>query len=84
MVQFGMYSPLPSGGAVRQFIDQVRNGINQALSLPSPSLIIAHGGVQWAICCLIGINEHEWAINNCIPVHFSIGDNGNWIAKKLI
>jgi probable phosphoglycerate mutase len=84
MAQFGMYSPLPSGGIARQFIDQVSNGINQALSLPSPSLIVAHGGVHWAICCLIGINGYDWSINNCIPVHFSIGDNGKWIAKKLI
>ena len=84
MAQLGMYSPLPTGGAVRQFIDQVRNGVNQVLSLPSPSLIVAHGGVHWAICCLIGVNEHEWAINNCIPVHFSVGANGKWIAKKLI
>jgi probable phosphoglycerate mutase len=84
MAQFGMYSHLPAEGVVRQFIDQVQNGVNQALSLPSPSLIIAHGGVHWAICCLIGINEHEWTINNCIPVHFSIGNHGKWIAKKLI
>lgn len=84
MTQYGMYSPLPNGGLVRQFMDQVRNGINQALSLPSPSLIVAHGGIHWAICCLIGIDEHEWAINNCIPVHFSIGDNGKWITKKLL
>lgn len=84
MAQFGMYSPLPTGGAARQFIERVRNGINQALSLPSPSLIVAHGGVHWAICCLIGINEHEWAINNCVPVHFSVETNENWIAKKLI
>ncbi len=84
MVQLGMYAPLPNRGVVRQFMDRVRNGLNQALSLPSPSLIVAHGGVHWAICCLIGVNEHEWAINNCIPVHFSVEDNGKWIAKKLI
>jgi probable phosphoglycerate mutase len=83
-VEWGMYSALPNEGIVRQFMDQVRNGINQALSLPGPSLIVAHGGVHWAICCLMGIKEHEWAINNCIPVHFSIGDNEKWIAKKLI
>lgn len=84
MVAWGMYSSLPNGGIVRQFMDQVRNGINQALSLPGPSLIVAHGGVHWAICCLMDIKEHEWVIDNCIPIHFSIGDNGKWIAKKLI
>lgn len=83
MTQLKKYSPLPSEGVVRQFMDQVRNGVNQALALPSPSLIVAHGGVHWAICYMIGIDEHEWSINNCIPVHFSIGDKGKWIAKTL-
>ena len=84
MSQLGMYSPLPKEGHARKFIDRVRNGINQALSLPSPSLIVAHGGVHFAICCLMGIEEHNWIINNCIPVHFSIGHNGKWIAKNLV
>lgn len=84
MARFGMYSPIPGEGIAHQFINKVRSGINQALSFPSPSLIVAHGGVHWAICCLMGINEHEWVINNCVPVHFMIGNNGNWIAKKLI
>lgn len=84
MAQCGMYSPLPTGGAVRQFMDRVRNGVNQALLLPTPSLIVAHGGVHWAICWLMGIEEHEWAINNCVPVHFSVGNNGKWVARKLL
>lgn len=84
MSQYGMYSPLPTAGLAHEFIDQVRNGLNQALSLPAPSLIVAHGGVHWAICCLIGIQAHEWTINNCIPVHFSVGADGIWIAKKLL
>ena len=83
LVLHGMYSPLPQEGVARQFMDRVRNGINQALSMPGPTLVVAHGGVHWALCCLMGIEEHEWAIANCIPVHFSIGDHGKWIAKKL-
>jgi uncharacterized phosphatase len=82
-IQFENYFLIPHGSLVRQFIDKVRNGINQVLSLPSLSLIVAHGGVHWAVCCLLGINGHEWAIDNCIPVHFSIGKDGAWIAKKL-
>ena len=84
MTKLGTHSSLPHTVIVRHFMDRVRRGITQALSLPGLSLIVAHGGVHWAICCLIGIDDHEWAINNCIPVHFSIGDNGKWIAKKLI
>ncbi len=84
MVQLGMYAPLPSEGVVRHFIDRIRDGMSQALSLPGPSLIVAHGGVHWAICHLMNIEEHEWVIDNCVPVHFSLGDTGKWIAKKLI
>ena len=84
MTQFATYSFLPIGGIAHQFVNQVRSGINQALSLPGPSLVVAHGGIHWAICCLMGIDEHEWAINNCIPVHFSVGNNRKWLAKKLI
>jgi hypothetical protein len=32
----------------------------------------------------MGIDEHEWAINNCIPVNFSVGNNGKWQAKRLV
>jgi len=83
MSGFGMYSSLPSEGIARQFMERVRTGVNQALSLPGPSLIVAHGGIHWAICCLMGIDAHEWLINNCVPVHFLIGKNGKWVAKKL-
>ena len=84
MVRQRMYSSIPKDGALRQFMNQIQNGMNQVLSLPGPSLVVAHGGVHWAICCLMSIEMHEWEIDNCVPVHFSIGDNGKWIAKKLL
>ena len=84
MASLGMYSSLPEQGDARLFMDRVRQGINQALSLPGPLLIVAHGGVHWALCCLMGIETHEWAIDNCTVVHFSIGENGSWRASKLV
>ena len=63
-------------------MDRVRKGIIQALSYPGTSLIVAHGGVHWAICCLMGIQNHEWAIYNREIVHFST-DDGKWTAKKV-
>ncbi len=83
MSRLGMYTSLPKEGAARQFMDRVRNGLNHALSLPGPTLVVAHGGVHWAICCLMGIEEHAWAIDNCVPVHFSFEEKGKWIARKL-
>jgi len=34
MTQFAIYSSLPVGNIAHQFVNQVRSGINQALSLP--------------------------------------------------
>ena len=83
MARLGMYSSFPTDGEVRLFMERVRDGINHALSLPGPSLIVAHGGVHWAACCLMGIENHEWAVSNCAVVHFSIGNHGKWIASRL-
>ena len=83
MARLGMYSPFPNNGEVRLFMERVRDGINHALSLTGPSLIVAHGGVHWAICCMLGIENHEWAVSNCTVVHFSIGTHEKWIATKL-
>lgn len=80
----GMYAPLPEEGLARMFMERVRNGINAALALPGPHLIVSHGGVHWALCCLMGIENCEWSTDNCIPIHFSIGSDHKWNAKKLV
>lgn len=83
MSKLGMYSPLPSDGPARMFMDRVRNGINQALALPGPMLIVAHGGVHWALCCLMQIADYAWHTDNCVPIFFSIDKEGKWTAKKI-
>lgn len=69
---------------VKAFMQQALRGINQALSHEGPVLVVAHGGIHWAICCLMGIANHEWIIDNCLPVHFSLGTENHWVARKLI
>lgn len=69
--------------AVQKFMQQVIHGINQALDQQGQILIIAHGGIHWALCCLMNV-EHEWVIENCLPVHFFPDDTGRWRTKKLI
>ncbi len=83
MAALGMYSPLPEEGIVRAFMDRVKNGLNHALSLPGPVLVVAHGGVHWALCHLMGIQQHNWVIDNCVPVHFYLESNVTWRAKML-
>lgn len=83
MTALGKSARLFAKDVVQEFFHQVQRGINQALSQEGPVLIVAHGGVHWAMCCLMDV-EHEWAIDNCIPVHFSYDNKGAWKARKLI
>ena len=69
---------------VKNFIQRVLTGLNETLSLEGPPLIVAHGGVHWAICCLMEVTEHDWFIDNCLPVHFFPDDTGRWKARKLL
>ncbi|MDR3623534.1 MAG: histidine phosphatase family protein [Chlamydiales bacterium] len=83
MTSCGAYAYHDSRDHVRNFMQRTLSGINQALSYEGPALIIAHGGIHWAMCCLMSITGHEWAIDNCLPVHFSLTSEGNWKARKL-
>ena len=83
MIRLGMYSALPIDGGASLFMERVQRGLCQALSFPGPCLIVAHGGVHWAACCLMNVQNHEWSLENCGVVHFSLDANQKWIAKKL-
>lgn len=62
------------------FMQRVQKGLQSALAYEGPILIVAHGGVHWALCSLLNIAGHEWSIDNCVPVHFYI-INGQWHAR---
>jgi len=49
------------------FISRALVGINKALYLPGPVLIVAHGGVYWAIEQTLQVCI-EGGLHNCIPV----------------
>ena len=84
MSKSGMYAGVPQTGEARSFMDRVRDGINEALTYQGPVLIIAHGGIHWALCCWMGIKKHKWAIDNCIPVHFIPQNDGTWVAREIL
>jgi len=84
MRRLALNPSLPEESVVWSFLDKVKRGINQALLLPGSTLIVAHGGVHFALCHLMKIEGHEWIIDNCIPVHFFLDDTGKWAAKKLV
>jgi uncharacterized phosphatase len=82
MTSLGTMAYLQAKDPVRKFMQQVLKGINQALEQKGPVLIVAHGGVHWALCCFLGV-ECEWAIDNCVPVYFTV-ENEKWSARRLI
>ena len=78
-----MDSPFPEEGETRLFLNRVVTGLNHVLSFPGPLLIVAHGGVHWAACFLMQIEEHDWALHNCGIVHFFVKEDDKWGAKRL-
>ncbi len=71
------------GEDVVGFLEKVKRGVNGVLdSQANFPLIVSHGGVHWAICFWMGIENHDWLIGNCEPVHFFY-DNGQWRTKLL-
>ena len=82
MTTMGPYARSLSEEPVYGFMQRVRRGMNEALSNEGPILIVAHGGIHWAMCCCMAV-EHVWVIDNCVPVHFTISKNGQWRAQLL-
>ena len=82
MMAFGKGDISEAQEPIRSFFERVQRGLNEALHQEGPVLVVAHGGIHWALCLLLNPTEHDWIIDNCVPVHFTF--NGQWQAKKLI
>lgn len=67
---------------VSDFFIKTLSGMNKALRYPDPVLVIAHGGIHWALCCLLNITSHPWDIDNCHLVHFKPVENG-WKTRVI-
>lgn len=70
------------GELVQHFFERALRGVSRALEYPGPVLIVAHGGIHWAISHLLGV-DHEKKIPNCVPVHFHVENIDGWKAKIL-
>jgi uncharacterized phosphatase len=67
---------------VSDFFNRSLKGINRALEHPGPVLVIAHGGIHWALCFQLKIIGHPWDIDNCQLVHFKPVENG-WKTRVI-
>ncbi len=68
---------------VNNFFKNVIMGINRTLVHFGTPLVVAHGGIHWALCYHMSIENHPWEIGNCELVHFQpVGDEG-WEAEVI-
>lgn len=65
----------------QKFIQQAIVGINRSLSYPGRVLIVAHGGIHYAMCMMMKILRHEKKIGNCMLIHFLPCPDGGWDVK---
>jgi uncharacterized phosphatase len=83
MTLLSLGDPAPSNGPAKSFFDQVERGLRLSLQRSKTPLVVAHGGVHWALCYLLSISEHEWEIDNCGVVQFSFSKLTRWTARRL-
>lgn len=74
------YKVCPS---VQGFLSRVIDGVASALEEEDSVFILAHGGVHWAICYHMCIEDHPWKIGNCEIVHFEPVGDTHWKARVL-
>lgn len=68
---------------VEGFLGRVVRGLDFVLQKEPNTLVVAHGGIHWALCYNLSIESHPWKIGNCQLVHFQpIGEQG-WKAKVI-
>lgn len=65
------------------FFSRVLAGLNRSLEKDDPMLIVAHGGIHWAMCYHMMIENHPWKVGNCQLVHFSPRGDHAWTAQQL-
>ena len=67
----------------QKFLSRALSGIVAALQEEGPALIVAHGGIHWAICYHMIIENHPWTIGNCEIVHFEPVEGCQWKASII-
>ena len=68
---------------IENFLARAARGANTALGKDSPPLIVAHGGIHWALCYHMVIENHPWKIGNCELVYFQPIGTEKWEASII-
>lgn len=72
------------GETIDGFINRVMGAVEEALSHPGPVLVVAHGGVYWALAKRFGM-EAGAGIANAQPVHVRWVEAGStpWTVEQI-
>ena len=68
-------------GEINSFIQVVKNGLIRSLNEKSPILIVAHGGIYWALMHLLQVKGNK-KIGNCLLRYF-IPNNNGWNSEVV-
>jgi len=61
----------PEGGeTLTQFVARTRAALDEALRLPAPVLVVAHGGTLYALAALLGVPIDLGLLGNAQPLRF--------------
>jgi len=69
---------------VESFLFRALQGVSTVLEEEGPTLVVAHGGIHWALCYLMMIENHPWKIGNCQLVHFRPVGTSEWTAEIIL
>lgn len=83
MIELEKGSGYEVDSSIETFLHRVISGVTASLEEDSPPLIVAHGGVYWALCYHLGIKTLPWKIGNCEVVHFQPKGEQEWQAEIL-
>jgi uncharacterized phosphatase len=83
MVLFEEGQGYKSHPEVESFLSNALEGISQSLAYDGSTLIIAHGGVHWALCYHLSLVDHPWKIDHCKVVHFEPVGVSSWKATII-
>lgn len=81
MTALAKQAHLGSEKPVGPFLSQVHRGLTRALEKEGPVLIVAHGGVHYAIQCLLQVDDFR-LLDNCGLIHFIPTESG-WGHREL-
>lgn len=74
----------PEGGeTLPAFVERKRAALDEALALPSPVLVVAHGGSLLVLAALLGLAVDSGVLGNAQPLRFERSGH-TWHIKPLI